>query len=46
MIHSSDSDFAPIARMIEAAGMRGRVVGRRRGLFETLTISEFAGPSI
>ena len=45
MIHSSDADFGPIARMIEAGGMRGRVVGRRRGLFETLTISEFGGPS-
>lgn len=42
MIQSSDADFAPIARLLEARGMKGRVVRERRGLFETLTIREFA----
>jgi len=41
MIQSSDADFAPIARMFEARGMRGRTLGERRGLFETLTTREF-----
>lgn len=42
MIQSSDADFQPIARMFDARGMKGRVVSRRRGLFETLTVTEFA----
>lgn len=41
MIQSSDADFEPITRMIEARGLSGRVVGERRGFFETLTIREF-----
>lgn len=41
MIQSSDTDFAPIARLLEARGMKGRIVRERRGLFETLTIREF-----
>lgn len=41
MIQSSDADFEPIARMFEARGMQGRVIRRRRGIFETLTIREF-----
>ncbi len=41
MIQSSDADFEPIGRMFEERGYRSQVVGRRRGLFETLTIREF-----
>ena len=41
MIQSSDADFEPIGRMFEERGFSSRVVGRRRGLFETLTIREF-----
>ncbi|MBX7184996.1 MAG: methyltransferase, partial [Vicinamibacteria bacterium] len=41
MIHSSDTDFAPIARQFEARGLSWRVSAKHRGLFETLTIREF-----
>ena len=41
MIQSSDADFEPIGRMFEGRGLEQRVVGERRGVFETLTIREF-----
>jgi len=41
IIQSSDTDFAPIARLFEARGLKGRIVRERRSLFETLTIREF-----
>jgi release factor glutamine methyltransferase len=41
MIQSSDADFGPIGRMFEERGFKSRVAGRRRGLFETLTLREF-----
>jgi release factor glutamine methyltransferase len=41
LVQSSDTDFAPIARIFDAAGLRGETVGVRRGFFETLTIREF-----
>lgn len=45
LVHSSDSDFTPIAQLIEARGLRGDVMLKRRGLFETLTVRRFsAGP--
>jgi len=44
LIQSSDADFEPVSGALEARGLRGRVAGRRRGLFETLTIREFARP--
>ena len=40
MIQSSDADFEPIGRMFGARGFLSRVIGRRRGVFETLTIRE------
>lgn len=42
MVHSSDTDFEPISRILEGCGLKGRVVRTRRGLFETLTVREFA----
>lgn len=41
MIHSSDTDFAPIARLFAAERLECRVLTRRRGLFETLTLRDF-----
>jgi HemK-related putative methylase len=41
MIQSSDADFSPIARLLEAKGLNTRIVLERRGLFETLTVREF-----
>lgn len=41
MIQSSDADFEPIGRMFERRGFSARVVGEKRGFFETLTIREF-----
>ena len=41
MIHTSDTDFAPIAQLFAARGLECRVLTRRRGLFETLTIRDF-----
>lgn len=42
LVHSSDTDFTPIARILETRGLRGQVVMEKRGLFETLTIRRFA----
>jgi release factor glutamine methyltransferase len=42
MILSSDIDDSPIARVLEARGLQGRVLEEKRGLFETLTIREFS----
>jgi release factor glutamine methyltransferase len=41
MIQSSDADFGPIERMLEARGLRASVLNEKRGLFETLTVREF-----
>lgn len=41
LIHSSDEDFAPIARILEDRGLRETAAEESRGLFETLTIREF-----
>lgn len=42
LVHSSDTDFTPIARILEARGLRGKVVLHKRGLFETLTVRRFS----
>jgi release factor glutamine methyltransferase len=41
MVHSSDTDFSPIAEALGRAGYVGRTVRERRGFFETLTVREF-----
>ncbi len=41
MIHSSDTDFAPVEAMMEARGLTAATVSVHRGLFETLTIRAF-----
>jgi release factor glutamine methyltransferase len=41
MVHSSDTDFSPIAEALGRAGFAGRTVRERRGFFETLTVREF-----
>lgn len=41
LVHSSDTDFAPVSRLLRAEGMSERTVGEKKGLFETLTIREF-----
>lgn len=42
VVHSSDTDFAPIATLLESRGLAGSVVLVRRGFFETLTVRRFA----
>ncbi len=46
LIQSSDTDFAPIAGILEARGLRGTVELVRRGLFETLTVRRFSRTSL
>jgi release factor glutamine methyltransferase len=41
LVHSSDTDFSPIAEMLDRAGFAGRTVQEHRGFFETLTVREF-----
>jgi release factor glutamine methyltransferase len=41
LIHSSDEEFAPIARLLAEHGLEGVEVVEKRGVFETLTIREF-----
>lgn len=41
LVHSSDEEFAPVALVLDRAGLAPRVVQESRGFFETLTIREF-----
>lgn len=42
LVLSSDTNFSPIQQMLRARGMTERTLAKRRGLFETLTVMEFA----
>ena len=42
LVHSSDTDFAPVSELLERQGLKGRILHNRKGIFETLTIREFA----
>lgn len=41
MVHSSDTDFAPVSAILKRVGLTGALKTKRRGLFETLSIWEF-----
>jgi release factor glutamine methyltransferase len=41
IVHSSDTDFSPIAEALGRVGFGGRTVREHRGFFETLTVREF-----
>jgi release factor glutamine methyltransferase len=42
LIHSSDTDFTPIAAILRAQGLVGKVTLEKRSAFETLTVRQFS----